>query len=89
MNRVRTRIPALGATTTSVVERMIGRKPGTGGSEGVGYLAKTLDKRCFPELWEVRTHLSGSGEYGDDQELTEGQTVQRRLEAVAPGTVSD
>ena len=47
-----------------MVERMIGRKPGTGGSEGVGYLAKTLDKRCFPELWEVRTHLSGGGAYG-------------------------
>jgi len=42
-----------------MVERMIGRKPGTGGSEGVGYLATTLDKRCFPELWEVRTHLTG------------------------------
>jgi len=41
-----------------MVERMIGRKPGTGGSEGVGYLATTLDKRCFPQLWEVRTHLS-------------------------------
>jgi tryptophan 2,3-dioxygenase len=47
-----------------MVERMIGRKPGTGGSEGVGYLARTLDKRCFPELWEVRTHLSGGGGYG-------------------------
>ncbi|HZI94823.1 MAG TPA: tryptophan 2,3-dioxygenase family protein [Patescibacteria group bacterium] len=47
-----------------MVERMIGRKPGTGGSEGVGYLAKTLDKRCFPELWEVRTRLSGGGGYG-------------------------
>ncbi|MGH9866799.1 MAG: tryptophan 2,3-dioxygenase [Candidatus Polarisedimenticolia bacterium] len=46
-----------------MVERMIGRKPGTGGSEGVGYLTRTLDKRCFPELWEVRTHLSG-GTYG-------------------------
>jgi tryptophan 2,3-dioxygenase len=47
-----------------MVERMIGRKRGTGGSEGVGYLARTLDKRCFPELWEVRTHLSGGGSYG-------------------------
>ena len=47
-----------------MVERMIGRKPGTGGSEGVGYLSRTLDKRCFPELWEVRTRLSGGGAYG-------------------------
>src|SRR5262249_9818253 len=40
-----------------VVERVIGKKPGTGGSEGVGYLQSTLDKRCFPLLWEVRFHL--------------------------------
>jgi len=43
---------------------MIGRKPGTGGSDGVGYLQKTLDKRCFPDLWSVRTHLKGGGTYG-------------------------
>ncbi len=46
-----------------MVERMIGRKPGTGGTEGVGYLATTLGKRCFPELWEVRTLIGGGG-YG-------------------------
>jgi len=46
-----------------MVERMIGRKKGTGGSDGVGYLQTTLDKRCFPALWEVRTHLKG-GDYG-------------------------
>jgi len=40
-----------------MVERMLGMKPGTGGSEGVGYLAKTLQKKFFPELWEARTHL--------------------------------
>ncbi|HEX8500293.1 MAG TPA: tryptophan 2,3-dioxygenase family protein [Pyrinomonadaceae bacterium] len=40
-----------------MVERMLGTKPGTGGSEGVGYLKTTLDKRFFPELWEARTHL--------------------------------
>ena len=39
------------------VERIIGRKRGTGGTEGVGYLQKTLDRRCFPELWSVRTRL--------------------------------
>lgn len=42
----------------SMVERMIGAKPGTGGSEGVAYLRGTLDRRFFPELWEVRSHLS-------------------------------
>lgn len=39
------------------VERIIGRRPGTGGTEGVGYLAKTLERRCFPELWSLRTRL--------------------------------
>jgi tryptophan 2,3-dioxygenase len=41
-----------------MVERMVGTKRGTGGSEGVGYLRTTLDKKFFPELWEARTHLS-------------------------------
>jgi tryptophan 2,3-dioxygenase len=43
-----------------VVERVIGMKPGTGGSEGVSYLLSTLDKRCFPLLWQVRFHLGGA-----------------------------
>jgi tryptophan 2,3-dioxygenase len=42
----------------AMVERMIGSKPGTGGSEGVAYLRTTLARKFFPELWEVRTHLS-------------------------------
>ncbi len=41
-----------------MVERMLGMKRGTGGSEGVGYLMTTLTKRFFPELWEARTHLT-------------------------------
>jgi len=41
-----------------MVERMVGSKRGTGGSEGVGYLQKTLDKKFFPEIWEARTFLS-------------------------------
>jgi len=40
-----------------MVERMLGTKKGTGGSEGIGYLRTTLDKKFFPELWEARTHL--------------------------------
>jgi tryptophan 2,3-dioxygenase len=48
-----------------MVERMLGTKRGTGGSEGVGYLRTTLDKKFFPELWEARTHLdSKHGEAG-------------------------
>jgi tryptophan 2,3-dioxygenase len=41
----------------SMVERMIGRKWGTGGSRGVPYLESTSSLRFFPELWAVRTHL--------------------------------
>ncbi|MDQ3803375.1 MAG: tryptophan 2,3-dioxygenase family protein [Acidobacteriota bacterium] len=48
-----------------MVERMLGTKKGTGGSEGVGYLKTTLDKKFFPELWEARTHLDAAhGERG-------------------------
>ena len=39
------------------VERIIGNKRGTGGSAGAAYLRSTLDKRVFPELWSLRTHL--------------------------------
>ena len=39
------------------VERIIGNKRGTGGSEGAPYLRSTLDKRVFPELWALRTDL--------------------------------
>ncbi len=39
------------------VERIIGMKPGTGGSAGVAYLASTLSKRAFPVLWSLRTEL--------------------------------
>jgi len=41
-----------------MVERMLGMKRGTGGSEGVGYLMTTLNKKFYPELWEARTHLT-------------------------------
>jgi tryptophan 2,3-dioxygenase len=40
-----------------MVEREIGAKRGTGGSSGVGYLRSTLDKRCYPELWGLRSLL--------------------------------
>jgi tryptophan 2,3-dioxygenase len=39
------------------VERIIGHKPGTGGTSGVSYLAKALELRFFPELWQARTSL--------------------------------
>ncbi|MGH7747354.1 MAG: tryptophan 2,3-dioxygenase family protein, partial [Candidatus Dormibacteria bacterium] len=39
------------------VERIIGGKTGTGGSAGVGYLAKALESVFFPELLQVRGRL--------------------------------
>ena len=39
------------------VERIIGAKPGTGGSAGAAYLRSTIGKRAFPELWSIRTEL--------------------------------
>src|SRR4029453_896766 len=39
------------------VERIIGNKPGTGGSAGAPYLRPTPDKSLFPELWSMKTDL--------------------------------
>jgi tryptophan 2,3-dioxygenase len=39
------------------ITRIIGNKPGTGGSAGAAYLESTLSKRAFPELWSLRTGL--------------------------------
>jgi len=40
-----------------MVERTIGARPGTGGSEGAEYLKRTLFRPLFPDLWEIRTEL--------------------------------
>ncbi|MBK7580268.1 MAG: tryptophan 2,3-dioxygenase [Myxococcales bacterium] len=40
-----------------MVERIIGRRVGTGGSSGVDYLDQTARYRIFDELWSVRTIL--------------------------------
>ncbi|MFI5709625.1 tryptophan 2,3-dioxygenase [Kribbella sp. NPDC051620] len=40
-----------------MVERMIGAKPGTGGSSGAGYLRSRLDLRYYPLLWQLRSSL--------------------------------
>jgi tryptophan 2,3-dioxygenase len=46
-----------------MVERMIGRRTGTGGSAGVDYLdATALKYRIFRELWAVRTLLVRAGD---------------------------
>jgi tryptophan 2,3-dioxygenase len=40
-----------------MVQRTIGTKPGTGGSPGASYLATTLMKPLFPDLWAIRARL--------------------------------
>ena len=40
-----------------MVERTIGRKLGTGGSSGAGYLASTLFNPVFPDLWAIRSQF--------------------------------
>lgn len=40
-----------------MVERTIGNKIGTGGSNGVDYLYKTLLTPLFPDLWAIRNAL--------------------------------
>ncbi len=41
----------------TTVDRIIGFKRGTGGTQGVSYLKSMLDVVLFPELWKLRTHL--------------------------------
>ena len=40
-----------------MVQRTIGTKMGTGGSEGAAYLMTTLNRPLFPDLWEIRSQL--------------------------------
>lgn len=40
-----------------MVERTIGQKSGTGGSDGVKYLASTLFNPVFKDLWEIRSQF--------------------------------
>lgn len=44
-------------THMKTVERIVGAKPGTGGTSGVSYLRKALELRFYPELWDVRTEI--------------------------------
>lgn len=49
-----------------MVERMIGSMGGTGGSSGAKYLASTLMRPFWPDLWAVRGRLGG-GAYASHQ----------------------
>tara|TARA_B110000438_G_C15634102_1_gene572290 strand:+ start:541 stop:819 length:279 start_codon:yes stop_codon:yes gene_type:complete len=40
-----------------MVERTVGTKRGTGNSDGVAYLKKTLFQPIFPDLWAIRSEL--------------------------------
>ena len=40
------------------VERLIGNQRGTGGSSGVEFLRRALDRSFFPELYAVRNQVS-------------------------------
>ena len=40
-----------------MVQRTIGTKGGTGGSSGAEYLATTLNRNAFPDLWAIRSRL--------------------------------
>ena len=43
-----------------MVERIIGGRPGTGGSDGASYLRSTIARRIFPELWEARNIIGAA-----------------------------
>jgi len=40
-----------------MVERTIGTRKGTGGSDGVEYLKRTLHQHVFPDLWAIRSRF--------------------------------
>ena len=44
-----------------MVQRTIGARPGTGGSEGASYLMTTLNRPVFPDLWAIRLELGHAG----------------------------
>lgn len=48
------------ATHLLVVERMLGGKNGTGGTDGASWLREINEHRFFPELWTFRTRLENA-----------------------------
>lgn len=39
------------------VKRIMGAKPGTGGSSGLEWLRAKAESDVFPELWRLRTNI--------------------------------
>jgi hypothetical protein len=48
-----------------MVELMIGRRRGTGGSSGVHYLDNTANYRLFSDLWYIRAILAPKSTFPD------------------------
>ncbi|MFI1910756.1 tryptophan 2,3-dioxygenase family protein [Streptomyces microflavus] len=55
------------------VERIIGYKPGTGGTTGVEWLRHVASQHAFPELWEARSLLEGGDAGGCPSSLRSPQ----------------
>jgi tryptophan 2,3-dioxygenase len=52
-----------------MAERIIGGRPGTGGSDGSSYLRSTANRPFFPDLWDLRDELAKptfAGQEGGD-----------------------
>lgn len=47
------------------IARVIGQKPGTGGSAGADYLARTLNFTFFPELMSMRSRINPAGDQAE------------------------
>ncbi|MEU4577843.1 tryptophan 2,3-dioxygenase [Nonomuraea sp. ATR24] len=41
----------------AAVRRSMGAKPGSGGSNGLAWLERSMTRVVFPELWSARTHM--------------------------------
>ncbi|WP_336207219.1 tryptophan 2,3-dioxygenase [Nonomuraea sp. LPB2021202275-12-8] len=41
----------------AAVRRAMGAKPGSGGSNGLAWLERSMTRVVFPELWSARTHM--------------------------------
>jgi tryptophan 2,3-dioxygenase len=41
----------------AAVRRAMGAKPGSGGSNGLAWLERSMARVVFPELWSARTHM--------------------------------
>ena len=47
----------MSALSLSAVRRSMGHKGGSGGSAGLAWLEKSLQREAFPELWSARTRI--------------------------------